>query len=57
LRDAIKRPNRVGDYKLEFYQVKETGQIIQIHKFRFCPSTAACTKLGARNASDVVILT
>lgn len=33
-RDAIRRPDRVGDYRLEFYQLS-TGEIIQFHTFRF----------------------
>jgi hypothetical protein len=33
-RDAITNPEKVGDYKLEFSKLP-SGQIMQIHKFRF----------------------
>jgi hypothetical protein len=35
LKDAIARPDRVGFYKLKFLRVRQTGEIIQLHTFRF----------------------
>lgn len=34
LRDAIKRPDRVGTYALEFFELTTT-EIVQFHTFRF----------------------
>ena len=34
-RDAIHRPNRVGDYRLKFFRLNGTDEILQFHEFRF----------------------
>jgi hypothetical protein len=35
LKDAIAKPYRVGFYKLEFRRLQSTGEIVQVHRFRF----------------------
>ena len=35
LKDALKRPNRVGFYKLEFGRLGRDREIVQVHRSRF----------------------
>ena len=35
LEDALRRPQRVGDYVLEFHRLRPQNRIYMLHRFRF----------------------